>query len=313
MEKLLTELKKRCDNSHILITSHIDFNYDDKLKTIHMVMKKGIKQNMQKDAAAFEGWALALKANLEDLVSHITLDWDTENEPINKNSKEWRHFNRFLYRVDAFSKQYSKWFTVLNKQNSWEDRIKQEGWGDLVLNSIGNRSIINKIDKNEAKSEHDLETYFASKWSEKLRKAVKEHFNIEIGDIKNQYPVGIFNNQVKAENYIFTGGKSAIDLYSIVDNNSFNIFELKTENNVKVGILSELFFYSSLIKDVIDGKFRSESSEFNKVNKVNAFFLVQKIHSLISDKVIEMLNLPNSNISYRKLIYRINDVELTAE
>ncbi|AOY77510.1 hypothetical protein [Clostridium formicaceticum] len=168
-----------------------------------------------------------------------------------------RHFNRFIYRVDAFGKKYSEWFTVPPKSDTWDDQIKFNGWKDLVLNSPGNRNTIDDIDEFNAASGHKLEMYFSTKEeSEVLRKAIKEQFNIIVSDIRNQYPVGIFNGIASTDNYIFTGGKSAIDLYSIGEDNSFNIFELKAEKNVKVGILSELFFYSCLIRDTISGKIR---------------------------------------------------------
>lgn len=302
MDKLLRELKKRCDNNNIVFTTGIDFTYDEKQKTVHMVMKNGIKENMQNDSAAFEGWALALKANLKDMVDYITLDWDSNIEPSKNNSGEWRHFNRFLYRVDTFSNKYSSWFSVLNKRNSWEKRVEEEGWDQLVLNKPGERKII-KIKEYDFIKEHDIEVYLTKEGSNQLRQAVEKGFNIKLGQIKNQFPVGVFNNKVGGESYIFTGSKSAIDLYSIGQDNSFNIFEIKGPENVKIGIVSELFFYASLIRDTIDGKFKCEIDEMKNLNKVNAFFLVSRLHPLISDKVIEMLNSTDSKISYYKLIY----------
>lgn len=303
MDKLLKELRRRLNNDSIKLTKGIDFTFDEKLKIVHMELKNGTVKNMQEDVAAFEAWALALKANLNDLVDGITLNYYMDNEP-KKNTSEWRNFNRFIYRIDAFRKRYSDWFSVLNTQYDWENRILKEGWGDLILNSVGKRNKTYDIIKNnKSQSERDLEIYFTLDGSKKLKRVIKDRFNIELGDIENQYPVGVFNNQVKKDNYIFTGAKSAIDLYSIGKDNSFNIFELKGRKNVKIGILSEIFFYSSLIMDVIDGKFISTTNEFQNINRVNAFFLVQEMHPLLSDKVIDMLNLPNSNITYRKIIY----------
>lgn len=309
MEKLRGELKRVCKNSYIKITSGISFNYDEKSKTVHMVMKDGIKENMQDDKAAFEAWALVLKANLEGLVDFITLDWDSQPK---LTDEERRHYNRFLYRVAAFSKLYSLWFRVLHKETSWEEQVSRNNWGTLILNSPGNRDVINEIEDFDPASEHNLEIYFTTVGSGKLRQAVKEQFNIQLGEIKNQYPVGLFNHVVSKESYIFTGGKSAIDLYSIADDHSFNIFELKGEENVKVGILSELFFYSLIIRDVMDKKIKNETEDFTRLSIVNAFFLVSRLHPLITDKVIDMLNINERDISYKKLIYEINSIDFSS-
>ena len=80
-------------------------------------------------------------------------------------------------------------------------------------------------------------------------------------------------------------------------------------NNIKIGIISELFFYASLIKDVIDGEIECDFEGKNDLIKVNAFFLVPRLHPLITDKVIHLLNLPSSKISYGKLLFEINEVE----
>lgn len=309
MERLLKELKKRCGNNSIRFTQSIDFSYDDKQRIVYLIMKKGIRDNVQIDSAAFEAWALVLKANLDDLVSNIILDWDSSMEPKERNTDEWRHFNRFLYRVYTFTKKYSEWFSVSNQKESWKDRIVNNGWNKLVLNSSGNRIIKNKIKGDGFESEHELEAYFTGKGSERLRQAIIERFNIKLGEIRNQYPIGIFNNVVSSENYVFTGGKSAIDLYSIEEGKSFNIFELKGEGNIKVGILSELFFYSSLIKDTMKKEFISESDELEGISKVNAFFLVPRMHPLITDKVINLLNSSGPDISYKSLKYRVSNID----
>ena len=49
---------------------------------------------------------------------------------------------------------------------------------------------------------------------------------------------------------IFTGGKSAIDLIGIRDD-TLVLFELKKSGNRKVGAVSELLFYASVMRDAI--------------------------------------------------------------
>lgn len=307
LKGLLEELRKRCNNKSIKFPSGIKFEYYEEQKTLKLQMKEGIVKNLQEDDAAFEAWALVCKANLPDFIDCVILDWDKSYEPIEKNKCKWRHFNRFIFRLYHFKKQYGDWFRIANleDQNRWEDLIKTQGWTKLILNkSSDNRS--NEISKElDLKLEKHLEEYFKGNGSNKLISKIKE-YDIEITEIKNQLPVGLFHDKVEQKNYIFTGGKSAIDLYSEgVEYKSFNIFELKAESNVKVGIISETFFYASIIKDAIDGIIEWEYSDKIKGVDVNAFFLVSKIHSLITEEVIKLLNVSNNGVTYRKIIYPI--------
>jgi|GEM_PF-1481453 len=311
IEELLKMLKERCDNQSIKITSGINFEYNEASKTLHLQMKKGIKENMQQDNAAFEAWALAFKANLDDYVDKVTLGWDKIDEPTEKTKAEWRHFNRFLYRVNHFITQY-EWFSLgyNNVKDPWHEQIKMEAWTKFVLNEPGNRLFDKLIEGLEIKSEHQIEEYFKGKGSHKLQEKIKV-YGIEINKIYSQYPVGVFNEKVAKKNIIFTGGKSAIDLYGVDDKNkSFNIFELKAGGNVKIGIVSELFFYASVIKDTINGSINWEEPQEMKVSKVNAFFLVPKMHPLVTDAVITLLNNPDNVINYRKLIYSVDDINI---
>lgn len=299
---LLKELRKRCKNDSIKITKGIKFEYDEPSKTLYLTMNSGngIKKNMQEDSAAFEGWALAFKANLADYINSIVLDWD---EPIIKNKSEWKHFNRFLYRVDRFENIYGNWFKA-PKKDRWNEQIKTKGWNQLVLNKPGNRTV-DEAKEYALSSEHSIESYFTS--NDRLKKEIIK-YGIELDYIHNQFPVGVFNEVANSKKAVFNGGKSAIDLYGEdKKNGSFNIFELKAENNVKIGIVSELFFYTSIIKDAIEGKIQWENPEKVDGYEVNSFFLVPRLHPLITDAVIKMLNIVKG-VTYRKLIYKINDI-----
>lgn len=310
VKDLLKKLKRVCKNNSLKLPAGIDFDYDETKKTLKMKMKNGIKQNMQEDCSAFEGWALGFKANLENSIERVELDWDEQYEPL-KEGEEWRHFNRFLYRVDKFQELYD-WFTVPNPHKSWNDQKNAGNWQQLVLNKPGLRKETTE-DNGLRKTEHDMEGFFTTpEGSAKLKQAVNNFYKIDLNEIKNQFPVGVFDSEVIKGTYIFTGGKSAIDLYSIGQDHSFNIFELKIEQNVKVGIVSELFFYASLIKDVIDNNIKYELTDLvdiSKLDKVNAFFLTPRLHPMITDSVIKRLN-ACTGIAYMKLLYKINDIEL---
>ncbi|WP_019230565.1 hypothetical protein [Sedimentibacter sp. B4] len=262
---------------------------------------------MQKDVSAFEGWALIFKANLGEYIDIVTLNWNKYDEPTDKSKEEWRHFNRFLYRVDKFEKLYSDWFKAETQNNSWEKQVKNEGWSSLVLNKEGDRKLSEEEEKFSLDNEHEIEEYF--KKNDKLKIELKK-YGIEIDEVKNQFPIGIFNGKVEKSNYIFTGGKSAIDLYGMDEKNkSFNIFELKGYNNIKIGILSELFFYSSIIRDAIDGNIEFGEHKNIENYKLNAFFLVQVLHPLITENVIKLLNVSNKRIEYHVLKYAIEDIK----
>jgi len=73
--------------------------------------------------------------------------------------------------------------------------------------------------------------------------------------LDRQFPVGVFDGIPTKASAIFTGGKSAIDLVGIGHDSSFWLFELKAEKNIKVGALSELFFYSMVVRDVLLRRF----------------------------------------------------------
>lgn len=75
------------------------------------------------------------------------------------------------------------------------------------------------------------------------------------GNVYRQLPAGLFEESVARDNAVFTGGKSAIDLWS-VNGNTINIIELKT-NNPMIGIVTEIFFYSNYVYDLVskDGLF----------------------------------------------------------
>jgi hypothetical protein len=118
-----------------------------------------------------------------------------------------------------------------------------------------------------------------------------------------QWPVGLFDRKVAKEHGIFTGGKSAIDLVGI-RNDTLVLFELKKAGNRKVGAVSELLFYASVMRDAIGASamFRFESKgktencaigpkDILQCSKICAVLLAPKFHPLISEpRMFEVLN-----------------------
>src|SRR5258708_3192780 len=114
----------------------------------------------------------------------------------------------------------------------------------------------------------------------------KMYFQLAKEKVGRQLPVGLFRGHVAKENRIFTGGKSAIDLVGVGANGTLSIFEHKTGDNIPVGILSELFFYTSVIRDAIPAPARFQfdprkpsrgagvsAGDVMRCSSVNAVFL----------------------------------------
>ena len=101
--------------------------------------------------------------------------------------------------------------------------------------------------------------------------------NIKLYD---QFPCGLFYEDKNEQNRLFNRG--AFDLWGVDNEGNICLFELKEEKNHSLGIISELFFYSCLIKD-----FKS--------------FLAPKLYSFIKDNlnaVLEKMNERNDGVIY---------------
>jgi hypothetical protein len=110
-------------NHPIVLPKYISFTIQEESKKLFLnieeqegicdnktVIENATCKNMQTDNAAFEGWAVCLKAWLPDIIKSVELKWDKPHD-IKNNDNKWCHYRRFLYRVLRFSEQY-KWFTV---------------------------------------------------------------------------------------------------------------------------------------------------------------------------------------------------------
>jgi hypothetical protein len=109
-----------------------------------------------------------------------------------------------------------------------------------------------------------------------------------------QWPVGLFHDSVADGNYVFTGGKSAIDLIA-VDGDTLLLFELKNGKNAKAGALSETFFYACVMRDALLGNFRFEETpilerlalsrnDIKKCKRIRAVILAPRFHVLIHNE-----------------------------
>jgi len=251
-----------------------------------------VAKNMQTDAAAFEGWALALKAVFPELL--VQLDWDAPPEANNK------HYQRFLYRVHKFKEAFFGWFCVAR---NYEQDLRIKRGGNYVLNVPTKQrdGKSNKQDASTGGSERAVEKQFMRNAQTLLLAA-----GMEKGQLGNQLPIGLFEGRVSKlpGHAVFTGGASAVDLWAVSEDNTvLSIFELKGSENRKVGVISELFFYAMVIRDIACGEFRFDQKKYDgvvpwppdyitrKIRRINAYVLAQGLHPLYEDELVfELLN-----------------------
>ena len=311
---ILETIKTRSKNKRLLLPTQIDFTIDE--KTLKIVVEgDAVCNNMQTDGAAFEGWAVCLMAWLSEIISKVELDWGT---PHSLEGNRKLHYHRFLYRVLRFTELYD-WFSV-SKDNQLEIYDFKKNLIGLQNNSFSDKPGIKGKDKNRL-SETVIEYRFANELSE----LVKKSFDLDFVD--RQFPVGV----KQGKEQFFTGGMSAIDLWG-TKGDKVTIIELKyngTEStNIKVGIISELFMYSCIIRDIINGvismpdnspdenemRFYKQCRE-KKYSNIDARMLSDKYHPLLDNKqVIELMNhqdrrMDDVRITYYKNTYKLLDIK----
>lgn len=303
-------------------TSKIEFVLSDDTWTMRM-SEESLSANMQMDAASFEGWAVAIKALYSDPnwngTVHLALQDGVvfPNDPMHISEANG-HYRRFLYRALRFSQQYD-WFTLSDPlrgaTNQFSDFLRK--------NRFTNNVPLGEADpEKNGKLEHDVEIDFADNDRQLLAELLGVQQPLQI---YRQLPVGLFLEEKKAENSIFTGKHSAIDLWTIHDD-ALLLFELKAKNPM-VGAVSELFFYANYLYDFYidqNNTFHPQpghnyrgydellsKSEQSRLKQVKGYILSDERHPILKGNgVIEVLNAsnPKRSISYGILDYVINEV-----
>ena len=266
------------------------------------LLKKGLKANMQDNGSAFESWAIVLKFYLSDVIDTITIDW----EKLPLDEKDNFHFNRFVYRLTKFIQTYD-WVSTSQPVPP----IPSE----LVCNfPIGEAA---KFNEHSKESEGWIECKYVEKY--------KEDYEV----IDHQLPVGIFFNKVSRNTHYTTGQKSAIDIWAI-RNQELYIFELKKADNKKLGVISELMFYTNIMQDIlshriqyrldtkmqvaIENNFRGFGDLYRlyksgNIQNINAIILSQNVHPLIQLPLLDFIN-DSARLKYCRIRYSMQKVEL---
>ena len=292
------------------------------------INEKNVKAiNMQKEEACFEGWAVILRATgTKKVVLGVDagIDYNRINifkECVFKNP----HYGRFLYRALRFSEQYKEWFELDETLNAVVQDFKYMLSRSKFTNNIPSRNCSENAENTHP--EINIEKRFAGNKKTELWSSAELKSQ---GNIYRQLPVGLFQGTVAKGNGIFSGGGSAIDLWTI-DHDTLCVFELKAKNPM-IGAITEVFFYSNLAYDIFIGS-KDESSPFklnrNDENKkifrgydellnsskdlksIKGFLLLdnESDHKLITNEVLEVLNKNTvSNITYKKIIYNFDEI-----
>lgn len=280
------KLKSLTKNNYIKLPKYISFKIDNNTLEVYLQEQSNCENKvvkiMQDDNAAFEGWSVVLKAWLKE-IEIVVLKWDI---PSKMELTEETHYNRFLYRVIRMLDSYS-WFKIdaslINEVENFKNGIT-----DLEIN-IGKKDPEKKLKHGGECGENAVEYDMVHSF----QKNMCDHYDIDV--INHQLPVGI----KKAGKNFFSGKQAAIDLYGY-KGNEFTLIELKFKNN-KVGIISELFLYTQIIKDLIRGVIStpkvkgSRNNDFFSICKdiktIHARMLADTFHPLLKNQaVFDILN-----------------------
>lgn len=285
-EELLRCVREKSGKPSIKFPRGIGFQENRHVITLTM-RDSGVK-NMQDDSAAFEGWALCLKAGLDVEATKCCLKW---NKPADPNDK---HYQRFLYRADRFNSIFGGrdgWFFIDDESKEFIVDLEIKDDKKYFLNTPSTPDEDRRNDETKNK-ESRLE-------NEILRQQdnLKDLKKLCPANLQRQLPVGLFREKVIKDNAIFPSKHSAIDLWG-TNGDDLYIFELKAAGNCKVGVLSELFFYTMVLQDEQAGRFFRESCEGKSIrntNQIKAFILAPELHPFITPKVFVLFNKKSRN------------------
>jgi len=236
---------------------------------------RSVTANMQDNAAAFEIWCLALHAVCG--VESVTLEWDLPEEETDP------HYQRFLYRLRNFASLFD-WLSIGHPDRLNASRLKPGS--TLVLNAPAARLGSDDLDvKGEAALERAC-----------LRDpAFFEFFGCKRdgSEIANrQLPVGLFDQAVAKANAVFPGAKGAIDLYAL-QGECLWLFELKAGDNIPPGTLSEIFFYTCLMRDLCLGTIQPSHDEGRRIaeaKRIEAWIVGHRVHPLLDMELSPVLS-----------------------
>jgi hypothetical protein len=242
--------------------------------------------NMQRDEAAFEGWVMVLSTWCG--VERFTIDWDQPDDPHLGNGG--RHYQRFLYRLKHFQTLMGPDVIEVKQPERLEQLRVREGSGAML--NVAATAANEDSEGGNSTSEAAVEIQLTRDGPD--RKRIESVLGIV--ELDRQFPVGVFDGKPSRETYIFPGGKCAIDLLGLGRDGRLWLLELKIGRNIKVGSLSELFFYSMVLNDARQGhiafddkepgsRARIRPADVKKALHISARLLAPEFHPLLSPEV----------------------------
>ena len=225
------------------------------------------------------------------------------------------HYYRFLYRALRFSGQYP-WFSLDERLEEVVKSFEAFLENNKTFTNNYPTGVKEKVKnlKDGKETENSVEDLFADDvWQKSVEgKKICDKFGEKI---YRQLPVGLFYEEKKENKAVFTGGSSAIDLWTC-DEDSITVFELKLTPNKKVGIISELFFYCNYMRDmygegekiaqshfkphIVDKKRIKKKEKYRgyynicsgKFKKINGCMLYDEgnLHQAITEDVLKEMN-----------------------
>ena len=303
--------KKRTDDYAMLrdkletkeLPEYYIYELDNRHKNLTLTLsKEGLRANMQDNKSAFESWALVLRFYLKDLIETVTIDWVDSSI----NNEENLHFNRFVYRLTRFVQSFD-W--ALSKK-----AIPQ--MPSILVCNCPNGDAANASEHKEG-SEGWIECKYVEEY--------KKDYDV----MNHQLPVGIFHDKVSRTTHYTTGQKSAIDIWSIKAG-ELSIFELKKPNNIVLGIISELMFYTNIIHDIMSHRIQFQKDakmqkaikmnyrgfgdfyyayQNGTIQKINAVLLAKSFHPLIKPELLEFIN-ESARFKYCRISFSMREVYL---
>lgn len=277
------EISKVIDSN---LPSNIDFTFLEEELTI-VLGKESVYSNMQEDASAFEGWIFCIKSALEDkkyCINKIRIKFSGDIQ-LGCTPRE----RQFCYRLFKCHQNYA-WDIPVNP----EIMINVSSLRDAVLTSPKNNPVI-------IENAHNIESRLERQYIEFQRKKGKT--------INQQLPLGLFKNTVAEVNRLTL--TSFLDMWEIYED-SMRIYELKAKGNNKVGIISELMYYTNMMSDILNGRFCFEPNKKNyrgvgvlkvsigKIKSLEGVFLTDSLHPLIAhnkEKLFESMKFVSGGVN----------------
>lgn len=254
----------------------------------------------------------------------VSIRWETVNlddltkEELLKNPNNHLscvgRYNMFLYRIKCLKKVFGEKIIIENSENmeeilNFSVKGKYKNYKESATNP-----------KNSEESKIEAEVY--NDYEQKDYKYLELLSIRKEGNLFRQVSVGLNKKPIKKpkkEDKIFINGSSCIDLVHFDKiNKVISIYELKRPGiSGGYGILSELFFYSMYVKDIILGNIKldccneEERSFFEDAcihsYQIKSYFLVQNdINNNVADCVTLLntyMNDKNLNIKFGTIAY----------